>query len=324
MAAGDSLGAVSDSLSAAADSLGATHDWLEGLPDDSLVAPASLPATVVAALRDTATVETAGDVPQMVGGGLLEDLPDWAKGGLARRYETAESPAERRLLNEQVQRAVIGQIPTALFIVLPVFALLLKGLYLFGAGRSPRARPRPLAAGPGAPWGRRAWAAVRLATWRLGRWRHARRRRRRLRKRHKSRARTVRGAPARLRRWAAGHARLRPWRVRRLRTLRRALRAERNPYYAEHLVFALHVHAFTFLAIAPLIFFGGTEDNPVAGALLTALLVSIPLYFLVAQKRVYGQGWLKTLGKASVLGFTYVVVLALGTLLAAGLALRLA
>jgi len=116
---------------------------------------------------------------------------------------------------------------------------------------------------------------------------------------------------------------LRPWRVRRLRLLRRALQGNRTRYYAEHLVFALHVHAYTFLVLCPILFvFAG--DPPAWRSRLGVLLaVSIPLYFLVAQHRVYGQSWPRTILKSSLLGTVYVLLLSLGTLVAAGLALRL-
>ena len=320
---GDSLQALLDSLSTQADSLDRLGDRMAALPDDSLIVPASLPRYAVVAFQDTSSVDTVDDVPQILGGSFLEEVPDWAKGGLARRYEATESPVERSLLDSQVQRSILGQIPTALFLVLPVFALILKGLYLPGAGRRPRHRPRPSSAGEG--W--RRWVAEgRLVLWRLGRWRQRRRVRRRRRKVRRSRERPVRGAWPRLRRRVAAHPRLRPWRVRRLRLLRRALRGSGSPYYAEHLVFALHVHAFTFLMFVPLLFLGvpANTTTPLAGLLSSVFFFAIPLYFLVAQHRVYRQGWGMTLAKASALGVVYLVVLVLGTLLAAGLALRLA
>ena len=53
---------------------------------------------------------------------------------------------------------------------------------------------------------------------------------------------------------------------------------------------------------------------------LAALALSIPLYFFVAQKRVYGQGWRKTIAKALILGSVYSFVLIAGILGAIALA----
>jgi hypothetical protein len=50
--------------------------------------------------------------------------------------------------------------------------------------------------------------------------------------------------------------------------------------YTEHLVFALHVHAFWFLALL--------FTLPGWGPLTTVALLSVPVYTLVAMKRVYG------------------------------------
>lgn len=84
----------------------------------------------------------------------------------------------------------------------------------------------------------------------------------------------------------------------------------RGWYYSEHLVFGLHTHAFAFLVFALVAVLAVVADGREwTGALDVVLLVSIPVYFLIAQKRVYGQGWIKTLVKAALLGATYSVVL---------------
>ena len=46
-----------------------------------------------------------------------------------------------------------------------------------------------------------------------------------------------------------------------------------------------------------------------------ALIVWMPLYVLLMQKRVYGQGWTMTLFKYGVLGFSYTVLLSIGAVL---------
>lgn len=87
--------------------------------------------------------------------------------------------------------------------------------------------------------------------------------------------------------------------------------------YMEHLIVALHSHAFLCLALLPV--FGLTALSSavpstagVATALETGLFVWMPLYLLLMQKRVYGQGWAMTLLKYGVLGFSYVMLLSIG------------
>ncbi|WP_165967333.1 DUF3667 domain-containing protein [Luteimonas aestuarii] len=92
--------------------------------------------------------------------------------------------------------------------------------------------------------------------------------------------------------------------------------------YMEHLIVALHSHAFLCLAIllmfvsmalrqwlAPNAGIGRT----VFGIIEVALWIWMPLYLLLMQKRVYGQGWPMTLLKYSVIGFCYFLLLAFGS-----------
>lgn len=91
--------------------------------------------------------------------------------------------------------------------------------------------------------------------------------------------------------------------------------------YMEHLIVALHSHAFLCLALLLLFAASALQDwlAPDAGALRVsfylveaALWTWMPLYLLLMQKRVYGQGWPMTLLKYSVLGFCYVMLLSFG------------
>ncbi len=66
-----------------------------------------------------------------------------------------------------------------------------------------------------------------------------------------------------------------------------------------------------------------SATNPWASTLSTVLLLSIPLHFLIAQHRVYGQGWAVTVTKSIAIGVVYTVLISFGMILAAGLALRL-
>jgi hypothetical protein len=87
--------------------------------------------------------------------------------------------------------------------------------------------------------------------------------------------------------------------------------------YMEHLIVALHSHAFlclSLLLVFGLIALGGALPalaTPV-GLIEGLLFAWMPLYLLLMQKRVYAQGWIMTLLKYCVLGICYVVLLSLG------------
>ena len=110
-----------------------------------------------------------------------------------------------------------------------------------------------------------------------------------------------------------------------MRQLRAAVRNAGSPYYSEHLVFGLHVHAFTFLVGAALLIVTrlGGEGSAWVSQMQVVLALSIPTYFLFAQKRVYRQSWPRTVLKATGIAMMYTVIVSIGTLVAAGLALRL-
>ncbi|WP_306580693.1 DUF3667 domain-containing protein [Dokdonella sp.] len=91
--------------------------------------------------------------------------------------------------------------------------------------------------------------------------------------------------------------------------------------YMEHLMVALHSHAFAFLSLLLLVLvdlLGGwlvPRWPATAGAftLLTAAMWSwLFVYPLLMAKRVYRQGWLMTLFKYGFVGTCYLVLLALG------------
>jgi hypothetical protein len=84
--------------------------------------------------------------------------------------------------------------------------------------------------------------------------------------------------------------------------------------YVEHLIVALHSHAFLFLALMLLTLLGfaasALKDNvPVAGAVITlvsiAMWIWMPVYLLLMQKRVYRQGWGMTILKYWLIGSVY-------------------
>ena len=72
----------------------------------------------------------------------------------------------------------------------------------------------------------------------------------------------------------------------------------RKRYYAEHFVFALHVHALAFLAFSIML----VTRNP---GLSAALFLWVLIYVFLAMRRVYGQGFMRTGAKYMALGWAY-------------------
>ncbi len=87
--------------------------------------------------------------------------------------------------------------------------------------------------------------------------------------------------------------------------------------YMEHLIVALHSHAFLMLAIFFLILFnnisawlGASSWLIVPIDILNALLwIWMPIYLFLMQKRVYQQGWILTFIKYAIIGNLYLVLL---------------
>ncbi len=83
--------------------------------------------------------------------------------------------------------------------------------------------------------------------------------------------------------------------------------------YVEHLLFFLHAHAFFFsvMVLVELSAYAAVAWPGGKGVLGLAplLLWSMPLYTVLAMKRVFGRGWTSTLFKASALFVVYLIVL---------------
>lgn len=84
-------------------------------------------------------------------------------------------------------------------------------------------------------------------------------------------------------------------------------------YYMEHLIFAFHVHAFTFLVFIGLEIWSSWLA-PALGvtmhwSVVTAITLWIMLYPWFAMRRTYGQGWWMTTLKYLSLGFIYTLVI---------------
>jgi hypothetical protein len=78
-------------------------------------------------------------------------------------------------------------------------------------------------------------------------------------------------------------------------------------FYVEHFVFALHVHAFTFLTFVLMLLFPLPQVGLVLG-------LWVMLYVFLAMKKVYGQGIVKTFVKYLLLGWAYSMLLGVGVL----------
>ncbi len=70
-------------------------------------------------------------------------------------------------------------------------------------------------------------------------------------------------------------------------------------YYVEHLIFALHIHAFAFFILTLSLFVG--DEDALGGLLALGLLV----YVVVALRTAYAAGWIATFARLVGLGFVY-------------------
>jgi hypothetical protein len=96
--------------------------------------------------------------------------------------------------------------------------------------------------------------------------------------------------------------------------------------YMEHLIIALHSHAFIFLSLLLITLMIALKTSVAASAPWLAVLLDwliffagwwIPIYLFLMQKRVYKQGWIMTTIKYGVIGICYVVIISIGAALAA-------
>jgi hypothetical protein len=90
--------------------------------------------------------------------------------------------------------------------------------------------------------------------------------------------------------------------------------------YMEHLTVALHSHSFIFftiLLVELLDVFSDYSESAIPGLTGTiefaskALLLWIPIYLFIMQRRVYKQGYLFTFIKYTVIGSAYMVLITL-------------
>ncbi len=81
-----------------------------------------------------------------------------------------------------------------------------------------------------------------------------------------------------------------------------------HKYYVEHLVFALHLHAFAFLLFTALVLLPASTEQPWA-TIGTTLQVIFFVYYFIALRRYYEQSRSKTLAKYVFLLSAYSILL---------------
>jgi len=91
--------------------------------------------------------------------------------------------------------------------------------------------------------------------------------------------------------------------------------------YMEHLMVALHSHAFIFLSLLLVVLVHlavgwsgnhATWATPVLTLVRAAVWTWIPVYLFLMAKRVYKQGWFMTTFKFCLVGFCYIMLLSFG------------
>jgi hypothetical protein len=85
-------------------------------------------------------------------------------------------------------------------------------------------------------------------------------------------------------------------------------------FYVEHLVYALHIHTFLYVAviITSLAVMGANRTVPALAGWITAIMTcAIVVQIFLSIRRVYKQGWFMTLLKFLVGGWIYLVILVL-------------
>lgn len=99
------------------------------------------------------------------------------------------------------------------------------------------------------------------------------------------------------------------------------LYVRRDPFYLDHLIFALHYHAFLLCFLAGLMWWNYFEDASLVVETNLAICLIPPWYLYRAMRNVYGQSRLKTMVKFFILNTVYVFAMVLLMGLASAIAL---
>ena len=97
-------------------------------------------------------------------------------------------------------------------------------------------------------------------------------------------------------------------------------------YYVEHLVYALHIHTFAYVAVVVIALIGMLLQRSIPAVqpfVVFLLSVAVFVQVFLSVRRVYSQGWLMSTMKFLVGGVVYLFVLAFGIALTAFITLVL-
>lgn len=81
----------------------------------------------------------------------------------------------------------------------------------------------------------------------------------------------------------------------------------RKHNYMRHLVFSIHIHAFIFMVMILIVGMYMTFSGNIE-ILTSIVILAIPVYFVIAMKKFYGQGMGKTIVKFLAVSFLYNIV----------------
>ena len=89
----------------------------------------------------------------------------------------------------------------------------------------------------------------------------------------------------------------------------------RHIFYIDHLVYALHIHTFAYVAImlivAATIGLNRVVPGSLAGWIIGLLWFAFAVQIFLSIRRVYRQGWFFSIFKFFVGGFVYLIVLSM-------------
>ncbi|HET6725656.1 MAG TPA: DUF4286 family protein [Gammaproteobacteria bacterium] len=95
----------------------------------------------------------------------------------------------------------------------------------------------------------------------------------------------------------------------------KALYIRRKRYYVEHLIFSFHYHAVVFLAAFIFLIAYAIAERfnilVVTSNILLVLWLYLTLYLIIAMRKVYAQGWIKTFIKWFMLAVSYGIALSI-------------